>query len=120
MFTRRTGPHGQYEYIWVQPTSDTLYLQVSDSRLSGHTLAAFKTWLETNRPVVYSVLATPTDTQITDENLIGQLNDLERAGLSDTTEITVGGSLPAILNVTYFNKNLNGICGVIRKLAANS
>jgi hypothetical protein len=80
----------------------------------------YKTWLASNNVTVYYALATPTDTQITDENLIGQLNDLEGAGLSDTTEITVDGSLPAILNVTYFNKNLNGICGVIRKLAANS
>jgi hypothetical protein len=90
MFTRRTGPHGQYEYIWVQPTSGTLYLQVSDSRLSEHTLAAFKTWLETNRPVVYSVLATPTDTQITDSTLIGQLNALNAGETYDgTTLITV-------------------------------
>jgi hypothetical protein len=88
--------------------------------IAGYTRDQVVTWLASNNVTVYYALATPTDTKITDENLIGQLNDLERAGLSDTTEITVDGSLPAILNVTYFNKNLNGICGVIRKLAANS
>lgn len=36
----------------------------------------FKVWLSDNKPVVYYVLATPTTTQITNENLINQLNAL--------------------------------------------
>lgn len=99
MFTQRTGSHGQYEYIWVQPTSGSLFLQISDSRLSAHSLDAFKTWLGTNKPVVYSVLATPTDTQITNSALIAQLEALNEATTYDgiTWFRSESLDLPAIL-----------------------
>lgn len=42
-------------------------------------LDSFKTWLSTNQPVVYFVLATATNTQITDTNIINQLNAIEEA-----------------------------------------
>lgn len=94
------------------------YVSIRNKNLTS--LPELTTYLANNQIYAYVVLATPTDTKITNNTLIGQLNDSAKAGLYDTTEITVDGSLPAILSVTYFNKNLNGICGAIRKLTANS
>lgn len=39
-------------------------------------LNTYKTWLGTNLPSVYYILATPTDTEITDSELVGQLEAL--------------------------------------------
>lgn len=41
------------------------------------TLADFKTWLETNTPEVYYVLATPIEEEITEPTLINQLNAIK-------------------------------------------
>lgn len=49
------------------------------------TLANFKTWLSTHNTIVYYVLATPTNTEITDNTLLNQLNALERAKSKDGT-----------------------------------
>ena len=38
----------------------------------------FKTWLETHNLIVNYVLATPTDTEITDTTLISQLEDIQK------------------------------------------
>lgn len=65
-----------------------------------NTLALFKTWLDDNELKVYYPLAIPTDTQITDATLLGQLNAvhewLTRYGYSST----VTGNLPIIINQT--------------------
>lgn len=42
-------------------------------------VADFKTWLSTHNTEVYYVLATPTDTEITDETLISQLEIIKKA-----------------------------------------
>ena len=42
-------------------------------------LSSFKTWLETNKPIVYYVLATPTNTLIEDTTLIEQLEAIKNA-----------------------------------------
>ena len=44
----------------------------------------FKNWLSTHNTIVYYVLATPTDTQITDTTLITQLNNIKKAYSYDT------------------------------------
>lgn len=43
--------------------------------------ATFTSWLESNTPAVYYILATPTDTEITDSELVGQLNALLEGSL---------------------------------------
>lgn len=48
------------------------------------TLAKFKTWLGNNNTIVYYVLATPTNTEITDNTLISQLDNLKNANSYDT------------------------------------
>lgn len=63
--------------------------------------------------ILYYPLATPTDTKITDNTLIGQLNALYGAqGYDDKTILTVsatGTNLPAILEVSAYAKSLEGI-----------
>jgi hypothetical protein len=55
----------------------------------------FKTWLSTHNMVMYYPLATPTDTQITDTDLISDLNALNEASLYEgDTDITVTGASP--------------------------
>lgn len=58
-------------------------------------LANFKSWLGSHNLVVYFALATPTDTQITDTDLISDLNALNQAPLYEgDTNITVTGVSP--------------------------
>ena len=75
-------------------------------------LDAWKTWLGSNNLIVYYALATPTDTKITDNTLIGELEALYAAqGYNDKTIITVsatGTNLPAILAVTLQNPPITG------------
>lgn len=73
-------------------------------------VSAFKTWLTTHNTSVYYILATSTDTKITNSTLIGQLNTLFNASLyQPTTTISSAGTLPAILNVEAFTDNLNSL-----------
>lgn len=58
---------------------------------------------------IYYQLATPTDTKITDQILISQLNSLLNATLYQNTTMICNGSLPAILSVIAFTNNLNSI-----------
>ena len=57
----KIGVHYSVEQIWV---SNSDYTSAND----------FRTWLSTHNTTVYYVLATPTDTEITDSNLIAQLD----------------------------------------------
>lgn len=67
-------------------------------------VADFKTWLSTHRLNVYYILKTPTNTEITYQPLINQLNALEDAeSYEGTTNINqVNNDLPFILGLTYF------------------
>ena len=92
-----------------------LYVTSADS-------SAFKTWLSTHNTAVYYVLATATDTQITDANLIAQLEALASAQMkAGQTNIISSGTPPnldAILTVETFQNNWNGLSSYI--LEANS
>mgnify|MGYP003308082146 CR=1 FL=1 len=56
-----------------------LFRMMDDTTISD--ASAFKTWLSTHNTTVYYALATPTDTEITDANLIAQLDALLDAEL---------------------------------------
>ena len=58
-----------YDYSVVQSNSKNIMIHNKDIT----TESDFKTWLSTHNTTVYYVLATPTDTKITDETLINQL-----------------------------------------------
>lgn len=79
--TTRVGSHGEYEYVWFQPSENGgLYVQVKTERLSGDTLDAFKAWLRENPVKVVYGLRAPTETQITNPALIAQLDALVEGG----------------------------------------
>ncbi len=70
------------------------------------TVANFKTWLASNNIILYSLLATATNTEITDTTLISQLNALYNAyTYNDTTNITqTNANLPFYINAEAFKK----------------
>lgn len=70
------------------------------------TVANFKTWLASNNIILYSLLATATNTEITDTTLISQLNALYNAyTYNDTTNISqTNANLPFIINAEAFKK----------------
>ena len=88
-----------------------IYAQIKRSRLNN-TLTAddFKTWLTNNETIIYYVLQSPTNTEITDAETIRQLNELYSMDLPyGTAYIDSYGNLPAILGVNYnnWNKDIN-------------
>lgn len=72
----------------------------------GSTQQSCEAWLSTNTPAVYYVLATATDTQITDATLIGQLNALGAmklfVGENNLSVEATGANLPAPLSFKYY------------------
>lgn len=81
-------------------------------------VAEWQTWLSTHNMATCYVLKTPTDTKITDSTLIGQLNALYNAkmlaGQTNFAVSAVSPNLPAILDITVFNANAQGIIASIR------
>lgn len=77
------------------------------------TASTFKTWLGDNNTTVYYPLATPTDTKITNDGLITDLNALAGAkSYLDATNFAVtatGTNLPALLKPEVYVKSLNGV-----------
>lgn len=73
-------------------------------------VADFKTWLSTNNIEVRYVLATPTNTEITDTTLIEQLEAIANATSyeGETNINQVNNDLPFIITVEVFNDNYNG------------
>ena len=64
--------------------------------------AAYNTWAQTNNPIVYWKLVTATDTEITHQPLIDQLEALASTALYEgQNNITVSGDLAGYLNLTY-------------------
>lgn len=63
-------------------------------------LVTWKTWLTTHNTTVYYVLATPTNTQITDATLISQLDAIHQFLTRYGYNSSVTGNLPLIINQT--------------------
>ena len=82
----------------VNPASGSISFCESDIT----TLSDWKTWVSNNNLLVYYILATATDTQITDTTLIQQLDNLKNATLfNGVNNISVEGNLPSILYLHY-------------------
>lgn len=82
-------------------------IAISESRLANPSSAAdFKTWLSNNNVTMYSPLATPTDTQITNQALIDQLEALGAAklfvGENNITTTVASGTLQPELGIGYY------------------
>lgn len=83
-------------------TNNYLYMGVLSSRTGGlRTLTAFNNYLETHPATLYYVLATSTDTKITDATLVSQLEALAGAQAYNgkTVYQTNSATMPAILSV---------------------
>lgn len=76
--------HNSVHQIWIRDNSIT-----SDTD--------FKTWLSTHNTTVYYALATPTDTQITDSTLIGELEAIHEWMTRYGYQASVSGNLPIII-----------------------
>ena len=70
---------------------------------------SYRAWLSTHNTIVYYALATPTDTEITDATLIGQLNTLwEADGYDGVTNLFVAATsgVPAQLDLCQYPSHL--------------
>ena len=85
-------------------------------------LNAWKTWLGNHNTTVYYALATATDTQITDANLIAQLEALASsttyAPQTNYTTSTLSPNLPTILTIDVFKDNYAGLLARLEKAGA--
>ena len=87
--------NGIMQIVW----GTNLLLRINNS--IAPTVEDFKTWLSTHNTIVYYVLATPTETEITNTTLIEQLEAISNAkSVKDKTYITqTNEELPFILDV---------------------
>lgn len=77
---------------------------------TAHNLADFKTWLASNNPTVYYILATATDEEITDQDLIDALDEFygqahSYKGHTHIAATAEDGNAPAILSVEVGEDN---------------
>ena len=79
--------HDTNQVYWCAPSSCT-------------TLGEFRTWLSNNNTLFYYPLATPTDTKITDADLIAQLDAVHQFLTRYGYNGTVSGNLPIIIDRT--------------------
>ena len=80
-----------------------IYISILKSRLTYVTTwaSASSDWLQSNNVLVYYAMQTPTTTEITDTELINQLNAIEL--FEGENNITITSSyLPSLLKIIYF------------------
>ena len=72
-------------------------------------LTAFNTWIASNNILCYYTLATPTDTTITDQTLIAQLEAIRTASLENgantITNTATGSNLAGDMEIGYYGYN---------------
>ena len=73
-----TAQYNRANCIGTGASTNTYYRDITiyNDDINSYTFAQFQTWLSNNNIEVYYQLATPTVTQITDENLLHQLKAL--------------------------------------------
>ena len=111
--SNRTGISNEFEFKSVQNTfevtgfyfnqssnySKWIYVKIPRSLLPSEDNTGFETWLSNNNLKIY-YNATPTDTKITDNTLIGQLNSIHQFLTRYGYTGTVSGNLPLVINQT--------------------
>lgn len=82
------------EHMTISKQWEQLCFAILKSRLSTGDEAGFKSWLSTNTPTAYYVLANPTYEIITNETLINQLEELTKLDTyNNYSAVTVTGDL---------------------------
>lgn len=103
-----SGTYGGNTGIAVK-TSGAVSIYTPDYNTSS-SANSLTTWLTNNNAILYYQLATATNTKITDNTLVGQLNALAGASsyLDTTTFIATatGTNLPVILDIDAYRKSL--------------
>lgn len=96
ILTRATGV--TETFAWLASGGAT-YIKIYKTRASD--VSSFKNWLSTNNAIIYYVLATPIEEEITNTTLIEQLEAISKAkSVKDKTYITqTNEELPFILDV---------------------
>ena len=112
MITRSSG-YSNYFVVSTTVTADIgkYYTNVNQvvinySTYNTTTLQQFKTWLSTHNTIVYYVLSTPTTTEITDTELISQLESIELLSGLNNISIT-SGDLAGTYKLSYYIKDNN-------------
>jgi len=99
-----TGTYGAHEGISANPDG-TIQVYNADYNTSS-SVNDLVTWFTTNNVSFYYALATPTDTQITDSTLIGQLEALQNTklfvGTNTISASATSPNLPAWLKLSYY------------------
>jgi len=109
-----------FSYASGQQTWGNYYLHnnwlvILDSNSVIASANDLKNWLANNPTTIYYVLATPTTTEITDSELISQLESIELLeGLNNVS--VVSPSLSGIFEIEYYLDNVNGKLGAIEKM----
>lgn len=102
-----SGANGRtYGTITTAETAPNTNIYISQPNSTITDLAQFQTWLSTHNTITYYPLATPTDTKITDNTLIGELEALGAMklfiGENNLTVSPNSTNLPAILDFKYY------------------
>ena len=90
--------------------NSNVIMRILASRLTGSSQSAFKTWLGTHNVTFYYILSTPTNTEITYQPLIDQLNLLEQATSKENQTIIsqTNESSPFYLSAVAYANSITG------------
>jgi len=104
---KQSEVYDRADYPCFSTAVQNLYIRVLRSSLSEQSLNGIKNYISSILPVVYYVLSTATDTQITNTTLISQLEAISLyAGVN---AITVNSAnLPGLLLLTSYANTING------------
>lgn len=102
----------------VSTYNDTTKIKFMPTDESITTVALWKTWLASNNVEVLYIMRTPTYTEITNTELINQLESIEL--LKGTNNISITSeNLPALLQLSYYKQTLQGNIEYLDKTKAN-
>lgn len=95
------------QYATISDTSsapDMIYMTQANDTIgvgnSSTSVTSMNTWFTSNNVVIYYALATATDTQITDTDLIAELDAIEEFMIRCGYTASVSGNLPIVINQT--------------------
>ena len=76
--------------------------RINTSTIGGNTREDLLSWLMANNIILYYILETATDTEITDTSLISQLEAIYDIILNTNNTIITTGELPTIIDITGY------------------
>ena len=105
-------------YMAVYQTGMRLF--VNFSAYGTTNVSQFKSWLNNNNVTCYYLLATPQDTEITDQTLISQLEAIQKLQqLNGKTIVSINGDLSAEFKLVYENDSINDLNTRVGNIEAN-